>query len=138
MVSSIDDSDNRMSVGTWKERARSLKRELYAIHLSARHSRTPGYAKLCAAIIVAYALSPIDLIPDFIPVIGYVDELILIPAGLRLLVKMIPEDVLEECKQKAENNPPGRKIKSWSGAAAIVCLWVLAIYVTLRLTVLRK
>jgi uncharacterized membrane protein YkvA (DUF1232 family) len=121
-----------MLIGRWKARAGILKREVYTLYLCSRHPDTPFYAKLLALIIVSYALSPIDLIPDFIPVVGYLDDLVLIPAGIALLLRMIPKDVLEECRQKAQAAPPAKKIKSWAGAAAIICLWALAIYVVFR------
>ena len=91
------------------------------------------FALALILIIVAYALSPVDLIPDFIPVIGYLDDLVLIPLGIAFLIRMMPEDVLRDCRQKAHQNPPARKIKSWSGAFIIICIWVLSIWVTFRL-----
>jgi uncharacterized membrane protein YkvA (DUF1232 family) len=121
-----------MLMENWKARAKILKGEVYALYLCSRHPNTPFYAKLFALIIVSYALSPIDLVPDFIPVIGYLDDLVLIPAGIALLLRMIPKDVLRECRQKAQAAPPAKKIKSWAGAVAIICLWVLAIYVVFR------
>lgn len=84
-----------------KQRARELKREAHALYLAARHPQTPWYAKVLAAGIAAYALSPIDLIPDFVPILGYLDDLILIPAGIALAVRLIPESVLAECRQAA-------------------------------------
>jgi uncharacterized membrane protein YkvA (DUF1232 family) len=88
---------------------------------------------LVALLIVGYALSPIDLIPDFIPVIGYLDDLVLIPLGIALLIRMMPKDVIEECRYKARENPPAKKMKSWLGAILIVSLWCLAIYATYQL-----
>lgn len=84
-----------------KQRACSLKAETFALYLAARHPETPWYAKLIVASIVAYAFSPIDLIPDFVPVLGYVDDLILLPLGIALAIKMIPATVLAECQAKA-------------------------------------
>lgn len=80
-----------------KQRARHLKVETFALYLAARHPRTPWYAKLLVAGIVSYAFSPIDLVPDFIPVIGYLDDLILVPLGLALAIRMVPDPVLTEC-----------------------------------------
>ena len=122
-----------MAGNTWKERAKALKREVYALYLCARHPRTPLYAKLCALVIVAYALSPIDLIPDFIPVLGYLDDLILIPAAIMLLIKMMPKEVLEECRRKAEEDPPARGLKSWAGALIIILLWIAGIASTVQI-----
>jgi uncharacterized membrane protein YkvA (DUF1232 family) len=85
-----------------KQRARHLKAETFALYLAARDPRTPWYAKLLVAGIVAYAVSPIDLIPDFVPVLGYLDELILIPAGITLAIKLVPASVLADCRAKAQ------------------------------------
>jgi len=124
-----------MQLSSWKARAKTLKREVYALYLCSRHPNTPLYAKLCALIIVAYALSPIDLIPDFIPVIGYLDDLVVIPLGITLLIRILPEDVLRECRQKAQHSPPAKKMKSWAGAFVIMCIWAVAIYVSFRLVI---
>lgn len=100
-----------MNISSWKIRAKRLKQEGYALYLCSRHPRTPWYAKLFSLIIVGYALSPIDLIPDFIPGVGYVDDLILIPAGIALLIRMMPKDVLEECRKKAQSTPAPGKLR---------------------------
>ena len=95
-----------------KQRARHLKAETFALYLAARDPRTPWYAKLLVAGIVAYAVSPIDLIPDFVPVLGYLDDLILIPAGIALAIKLVPDSVLADCRAKAKetfNNGRPRK-----------------------------
>jgi uncharacterized membrane protein YkvA (DUF1232 family) len=125
----------KMQLSSWKARAKTLKREVYALYLCSRHPNTPLYAKLCALIIVAYALSPIDLIPDFIPVIGYLDDLVVIPLGITLLIRIMPQDVLRECRQKAQHSPPAKKMKSWAGAIVIMCIWALATYVSFRLVI---
>lgn len=121
-----------MQTKGWKTRAKALKQEVYALYLCSRHPKTPLYAKLLAMLIVGYALSPIDLIPYFVPVLGYVDDLVLIPLGITLLIKMMPKEVLEECREKAHINRPANKPRQWIGAVMVVCLWALAIYVTLR------
>jgi len=118
----------RMLLSNWKTRAKLLKRDVYALYLCSRHPKTPLYAKLFALLIVSYALSPIDLIPDFIPVLGYLDDLILIPLGITFLINIIPKDVLDECRLRAQW-PPAEKSK-WTGAIIVICLWTLAIYVT--------
>jgi uncharacterized membrane protein YkvA (DUF1232 family) len=123
---------SRSTIG-WKEKAKTLKREVYALYLCSRHPETPLYAKLCALVIVAYALSPIDLIPDFIPVLGYLDDLVLIPAGIVLLIKMMPKDVLEECRRKAEKDPATSGVKSWAGAIIIVLLWIAGILAAVQI-----
>src|SRR3954466_8261439 len=83
--------------------ARALKVETLALYLVARDPRVPWYARLFVAGIVAYALSPIDLIPDFIPVLGYLDDLIIVPLGLKLALRMVPPEVLEECRARARD-----------------------------------
>ncbi|PZP62805.1 MAG: hypothetical protein DI596_03535 [Azospira oryzae] len=108
----------------WRNRARALKRETYALYLCVRHPRTPWYAKLFVGLIVAYALSPIDLIPDFVPVLGYLDEAILLPLAILLALQMIPADVLEECRTRAATAFAGSKPVSRAAAVVIVALWL--------------
>ena len=123
-----------MDIKSWKTKSAQLKSEIYALYLAYKHPRTPWYAKVLAALIIGYALSPIDLIPDFIPVVGYLDDLILIPLGIALLVKIIPGDILEECRAKAEADLSRRKPKNWVAAIIIVLIWLLVIYLILTLT----
>ena len=120
-----------MDIKSWKIKSKKLKSEVYALYLASRHPRTPWHAKVLAALIIGYALSPIDLIPDFIPVVGYLDDLILIPLGIALLIKIIPKDILEECRAEAELSK--RKQKNWVAAIIIVLIWLLAIYLILAL-----
>ncbi len=122
-----------MDIKLWKTKSAQLKSEIYALYLAYKHPRTPWYAKVLVALILGYALSPIDLIPDFIPVIGYLDDLIIVPAGITLLIKIIPRDVLEECRAKAKSDLSKRKPKNWIAAIIIVLIWLLAIYLTLSL-----
>jgi uncharacterized membrane protein YkvA (DUF1232 family) len=107
----------------FKTRASVLKREIFALYLATRDKRTPLYAKAFVACVVAYALSPIDLIPDPIPILGYVDDLLLLPLGIYLAVKMIPEPVLAECRQKAAAAHT-KLPRNWIAAAIIVALWI--------------
>src|SRR6266566_7851938 len=105
-----------------KARARELKREVYALSFACRDSRVRWYAKVVAAGIVAYAFSPIDLIPDFIPVLGYLHELVLLPLGVIAVRAMIPPTVLAECRERAkylEGKP-----RNWIAAAVIVAIWL--------------
>jgi uncharacterized membrane protein YkvA (DUF1232 family) len=95
-----------------KERASRLKAETYALYLAARHPGTPWYAKLLVAGIVAYALSPIDLIPDFVPVLGYLDELVLIPLGIALAIRIIPSSILEECTARSQTLRSGKSVSA--------------------------
>ncbi|VIO76461.1 hypothetical protein CI1B_64660 [Bradyrhizobium ivorense] len=107
------------SIKIW---ARNLKRDSYALYLAARDPRVPWYAKALAVAIAAYALSPIDLIPDFIPVLGYLDDLILVPAGIWLAIRLIPDDVMTECRASASaalQRPTTR-----AGMIAIILLWI--------------
>lgn len=108
-----------------KKRARQLKSETFALYLAARDPRTPWYAKLLVAGIVAYAFSPIDLIPDFIPVIGYLDDLILIPLCIALAIKMVPGSVLAECRVRAQETIQDGKPVSRPAGAVIIVIWVL-------------
>jgi uncharacterized membrane protein YkvA (DUF1232 family) len=107
-----------------KQRARSLKAETYALYLAARHPQTPWYAKLLVAGIVAYAFSPIDLIPDFVPVLGYLDDLVLLPLGIALAIKMIPAPVLAECRIKAQDALKSGKPVSRGAGVVIVVIWL--------------
>ncbi len=109
----------------WKQKARALKQEIHAIYLCCKDPRTPWYAKAFAGCIVAYALSPIDLIPDFIPVLGYVDELILLPLGIAAVRKMIPTVVLDECRLKAKEASIQGRGKGWMVAGAIIAIWFI-------------
>jgi uncharacterized membrane protein YkvA (DUF1232 family) len=106
-----------------KERAHMLKRDTIALYLVARDPRTPWYAKVLAAAVVAYALSPIDLIPDFIPVLGYLDDLILVPAGIALVLRLVPPEVMADCREQARSRAD-RPI-SRIGAAVIIGVWLL-------------
>lgn len=111
-----------------KQWARELKNNVMVMYFAMKHPETPVYAKVFAAIIVGYALSPIDLIPDFIPILGYVDEVILLPMGIALAIKMIPPKVFEACREEAKNNPPPAKPVMWVGAGVIVMLWTMALF----------
>ena len=115
-----------------KQRARLLKTETYALYFACKDPRVPWYAKVFMAAVVSYALSPIDLIPDFIPVLGYVDDLIIVPAGVSLALKMIPREVIEECREKAKSEPISGKAK-WIAALVIISVWLLVIYLLFRL-----
>ena len=127
-----------MSISRWLDRlrrwARALKRDVLAIWLAARDSRTPVLAKLLALVVAAYALSPIDLIPDFVPVLGYLDDLLIVPLGLLLVIRMIPPLLMADFRASAETmvaRPTSRWaaaviIGSWlAGAAGLV--WVIGL-----------
>jgi uncharacterized membrane protein YkvA (DUF1232 family) len=108
---------------TWAARLRALKRESLVVYYAARDPRLPWHVRLLALAVAAYALSPIDLIPDFIPVLGYVDDLILIPLGVALVVKLTPADVLADARERAAHT--AQRPISRGAAAAIVLLWLL-------------
>lgn len=120
----------------WKEKARALKRETYAVYLACRDPRVPWYGRVLAACVVGYAFSPIDLIPDPIPVLGYLDDLILIPLGIAVVLKTIPPEVMAECREKAAVAMAGGKPKNWIAAGIIVVIWfalaALGIFLVMR------
>jgi uncharacterized membrane protein YkvA (DUF1232 family) len=122
----------------WKRWAKGLKVEVYALYLAYRDPRVPWYARLVAACVVAYAFSPIDLIPDPIPVLGYLDDLILIPLGVKLALSMIPPQVISESRVKAQEimrqDKPVNRIAAviivalWLSLAALVIVWMMRAY----------
>lgn len=112
-------------IDRWKERASQFKRETYTLYLAYRDPRTPWYARLFAALVVGYAFSPIDLIPDPIPLLGYLDDMILVPLGAALAVKMIPPDVLTESREKTKEVMSEGKPTNWAAAAVIIAIWLL-------------
>lgn len=108
----------------FKQHVRQLKSETFALYLAARHPRTPWYAKLLVAGIVAYAFSPIDLIPDFVPILGYMDDLVLIPLGIAFAIKLIPPSVMVECRARAHEVMTNGKPVSRVAASVIVVIWL--------------
>lgn len=115
-----------------KERAGKLKRDIPAVFLCLKDKETPLLAKMMAAVTVAYALSPVDLIPDFIPVLGQLDDLILVPALTALTVKLIPAEVWERCRASSENMWQDGKPKKWYYALPIIAVWLLVIWLIVR------
>lgn len=117
----------------WKQWARAIRRDAHALYLAARDPRVPWLAKALAIAVAAYALSPIDLIPDFIPMFGYLDDLIIVPLGIALVVRMIPPSIMAEHRaaaDAAQHRPVSR------GAAAIIAsLWIAALALTIWLAV---
>lgn len=107
--------------------AHHLKQEIYALYLAVRDPRTPWYARLVAGLVVAYAFSPLDLIPDFVPVLGYLDDLILIPLGVALALRLIPAAVLAESRDRAATLLNGDRPTSRVGLMIVVALWLLAL-----------
>ena len=109
----------------WKQRARQLKVETYAVYLAYRDPRVPWHARVFAACVVAYAFSPIDLVPDPIPILGYLDDLVLVPLGIAVALKMIPPEVMAECRERADAAMREGKPTNWKAAAPIVSLWII-------------
>ena len=112
---------------TLKERASSLKKDIPAVFLALKAKETPILAKIMAFLTVAYALSPVDLVPDFIPVLGYLDDVLILPALVALTVKLIPKEIFERYQKEAEAIWEDGKPKKWYYAVPIVLLWVLII-----------
>jgi uncharacterized membrane protein YkvA (DUF1232 family) len=111
----------------WKTRARGFERELYALYFAIKDERTPWYAKAAAFCVVAYALSPVDLIPDAIPVLGYLDDLIVVPLGIMIVRRLIPPMVLAECRERAQARLEDRRAArlGWLGMAVVVIVWII-------------
>jgi uncharacterized membrane protein YkvA (DUF1232 family) len=125
-----------MNWQAWKRRARQLSAQTYTLYLAYRHPRTPWYAKAFAALIVGYVFSPIDPIPDFIPGVGLLDEMVVVPISILIAAKMIPPDVFEEYREKAREVEEGEKPVSRVAALIVVAVWLLcatvAIFLALR------
>jgi uncharacterized membrane protein YkvA (DUF1232 family) len=115
----------------FKARAKDIKKNVVVLSKAAIHPRTPWYAKLFTFLVVAYALSPIDLIPDFIPVLGYLDDLILLPVGIWLAIKLIPEEVLAECRENTMSRGIFGKYGFW-GAVLIIVFWLAIVYLVIN------
>ena len=113
----------------WKEYARHMKAEIHALYLAYRDPRVPWYVKLFVAFVVAHTLSPIDLIPDFIPVLGYLDDLIITPLGLYLALRMIPPQVMADARERAALSPPQWRIGGRVGVAIVLGVWAIALLV---------
>ncbi len=127
-------------VARWRARARELKIQVHALLLAYRDPRTPWYAKALAVLVAAYALSPIDLIPDFIPVLGQLDDLLLVPLGIALAVRLIPREVLADCRARAREADSRPRLRPWLSALPVVGLWLalLALVVWLVLPPLLR
>lgn len=118
---------NQFMLESWKSKAKKLKQEVFTLWLAYRMPGVPWYAKAFGALVVAYAFSPIDLIPDFIPVLGYVDDLILLPLGVALAIKMIPPAVYQQAREEAVLRLAEDKGSNWIAGAIIVLLWMTVI-----------
>jgi uncharacterized membrane protein YkvA (DUF1232 family) len=116
-----------MTLKTWKRRARRLSAQTYALYLAYKHPRTPWYAKVFAALIVGYVFSPIDPIPDFIPGVGLLDEMVVVPIGVLIAAKMVPREVFEECREKAREVAEGEKPVSRVVGVVVVAFWLVCV-----------
>lgn len=110
--------------------ARGIKRDVIALWLAARDPRVPWYAKALASVVAAYALSPIDLIPDFIPILGYLDDLLIVPLGILIAVKLIPDDIMADLRMRALEQ---RRPNSKAGLAVVLAMWLGAMIIAARL-----
>ena len=117
---------------TWRERARALKREVAALALAVRDPRTPWTARLVASLVVAYAFSPIDLIPGFIPVLGLLDDLLLLPLGAALAIRLVPPVVLAEARERVAAGAGAGRPPNYRAAAGIVLLWLALLVLGVR------
>ncbi len=124
-----------MNLEAWKRRARQLSAETYALYLAYRDPRTPCYAKVFAALVVGYVFSPIDPIPDWIPVVGLLDEMVVVPIGVLIGAKIIPRQVMEESREKARKVAEGEKPVSRVAAVVIVAIWLLCVALAIFLAV---
>jgi len=117
-----------------KSRARILKNEATAVYIAAKDPRTPWYAKALIFFVVAHTFSPIDLIPDFIPILGYLDDLIITPLGLALAIRLIPAEVLAEARGKVAGSSVERSVKV-VGVVVIVLAWIVILIAVFRLII---
>lgn len=127
----------KATLTNWRARARQLKTETYALYLAYQDPRVPLYARVFIAVVVAYAFSPIDLIPDFIPVLGYLDDVVLVPLGIALALKMIPAEVMAESRARAQEMMISGKPMNRLAAGVIIIIWVAAFALIVWLMVRR-
>lgn len=117
----------RRFVQTWSQRARGLQTEASALYLAYRDPRVPWYAKVYLVCVLAYLFSPIDLIPDFIPILGYLDELLLMPVFIAVARKLVPEPVLNEYRAQAQERTAQGRPRIWIGAVIIIIVWIVLV-----------
>lgn len=119
----------------FKERAKALKIYIPALFIAMKKKETPIMAKIIAGITVGYALSPIDIIPDFIPILGYLDDIIILPLLAGLAIKLIPEEIMLACKEEAEGLWKNGKPKRWYYAIPILMIWIILLYVIAKVII---
>ena len=122
---------------TWKNWSKKLKLQTYTLYYAYKDPMTPWYAKVWGAVVVAYAFSPIDLIPDFIPIVGYLDDLILIPLGIALAVKLIPKEILIKCRQQAQERIDSKRPVNWIAGGIIIAIWIMMFYAVVYIILKR-
>jgi uncharacterized membrane protein YkvA (DUF1232 family) len=122
----------KYAMGIIKERAKQLKTDIPAVFIAMKRRETPLLAKIVVAIAVGYALSPIDLIPDFIPVIGLLDDVIIVPGLIAVIVKLIPDEVFAECRKEAADLWMEGKPKKWYYALPIIIIWLFFIFIIVK------
>jgi uncharacterized membrane protein YkvA (DUF1232 family) len=114
--------------------AKNLKRQIFILYLASKDNRVPWYAKVFIICVVAYAFSPIDLIPDFIPILGYLDDIILVPLGILLALKMIPKQVILDCEKQANEMMKKGKPKNWIVGSLIIFVWIaIILWLTIKI-----
>lgn len=123
------------AIQAWKQRVRELKVWVYALYLAYRDPRVPWYARLVALCVVGYAFSPIDLVPDPIPILGYLDDLVVLPLGIALALKLVPRDVLAEYRDAARQANTRDRPTNWTAAAVIIAIWLLLAALAISLLV---
>ncbi|MBU3183087.1 DUF1232 domain-containing protein [Clostridium psychrophilum] len=111
-------------INDFKIKVKNLKKEIGALSLACKRRDVPWYAKLVVVLVVGYALSPIDLIPDFIPVLGYLDDLILVPIGVVFAIRLIPKDIMNECREQSEDIFKEGKPRNWVAGGIIIFIWI--------------
>ncbi len=109
-----------------KKKANEIKKNIIVLNIAFKKKETPWYAKVMAGITIGYALSPIDLVPDFIPVLGYLDDIVILPLLILLTIKLIPYSIIEAAKLEAEEMRQDRSVKKWYYSVPIICIWVVA------------
>lgn len=120
-----------MNIQLLKKKSKELKKNIYLLYLIFKHPKTPDYVKIINLLTVIYVLSPIDLIPDFIPILGYIDDLVIVPAAILLSLKLTPKEIIEECRLKEEKFNNIKKLGKYAGVV-IILFWIWIIYIILK------
>ena len=124
----------KMTFQSLKINIKKLKKEIKALYLASKRRDVPWYAKLVILLVVGYALSPLDLIPDFIPIFGLIDDMILLPLGIAFAIKLVPSDIMNECREQSENIFKEGKPKNWIAGSIIIFIWVVFLtYILIKL-----